>query len=166
MRGGSCYYPDRPRLWAAYYELWHEVFGAEVIRAAPRPLTPFITILPEKETRLDHTESSEAAEADPYRSVTEQAFRADQETEAARHQGMAAQRAAADSLDKSADSHDRVAKSYERLVEHGVSRHKHLEHAAQHHKYAQEDRRMAQQLRQMAESDLVGRRRPLPSSGQ
>ena len=43
---GNRQYLGNPHLEFAYHQLWHEIFGATIIGAAPRPLTPFITILP------------------------------------------------------------------------------------------------------------------------
>jgi hypothetical protein len=45
MRGGL-HFGDKPHLRAMYFEVWHEVYGAKIIRAAPQPLAPFIASLP------------------------------------------------------------------------------------------------------------------------
>ena len=82
--------------------------------------------------------------------LREQVLRVGQRTEEVLRRTRAAQRAAADSVDKSADSHERTAKSYEELAERTGRQDDYLKHAARHRKFAHEDRLMAERLRQMA----------------
>jgi hypothetical protein len=65
---------------------------------------------------------------------------------------VAAQRAVADSIQKTAESHEGAAKSYERVA--GFSEHPEecLAYASRHRHFAREDRLFAEQLGKLAAS--------------
>jgi urocanate hydratase len=96
------------------------------------------------------------AECDAHWRATEEAAYVARRAEGLRQQVRAAQRSAADSLDRSAVSQDRAARIYEQLADNRERGDEYSEHAARHRQFAREDRVMAQRLREMAESDSAG----------
>jgi hypothetical protein len=92
---------------------------------------------------------------EPQAQIAEQASGARQRAERVWLRARAAQRSAAESMEKSAASQEQTARSYEAAALHCRGRDKYWERAARHREFAQEDREMAERLRRMAESDAT-----------
>jgi hypothetical protein len=100
---------------------------------------------------MDYTDSSPDAKSNPHpAALDEYVLRASQQIQQMRRQTKVAQRAAAESFEKSAGTHDRIVSSYEKLAEFGEGE-QYLERATRHREFAHEDRRIAERLRRMAD---------------
>ena len=99
---------------------------------------------------MTHTHTQDGVETIESTWITEQVILTRQRADRVWDRARAAQRSAADSLERSAQSHERVANSYEITAESSERPDKWRKHAACHREFAQEDHRMAERLRRMA----------------